>query len=214
MRIRYLLLIVVLIGGGCTNTKLERGYRWYKRGATVHAIALFNEYIHEIEGSSKEKDKLALAYFYRGLCNGDLNRNEMAQRDYKVALELYPRFLYAAFNLGVEYMKTGDFENAESMMTVAWDIAKGVRMGMPEEEKLISKSHFKIDNAFLFLYYGMLLLRKNDYETFMKIRSTLNDDTLRYGNKDVQDLYTNGADWFNKKNSRIIFADWYSRTFR
>lgn len=64
-------------------------------------------------------------------------------------------------------MKTGDFKNAESMMATAWDIANGVNMGMPEDEKSVAKSHFRKDNAFLFLYYGMLLLRKNDNKTFM-----------------------------------------------
>ena len=95
---------------------------------------------------------LALAYFYRGLCNSDLNKNEMARRDYKSALDLHPRYLYAAFNLGVEYMKIGDFKNAESMMAYAWDIIKDVDMRMSDDETMISKSHLKKDKAFLFLY--------------------------------------------------------------
>ena len=214
MKIVCFLPIIVLMVCGCANTKLERGYRWYKRGATAHAIVLFNEYIHDVDHSPKEKEKLAVAYFYRGLCNGDLKKGELARRDYKIALEIYPRFLYAAFNLGVEYMKTGDFKNAESMMATAWDIANGVNMGMPEDEKLVAKSHFRKDNAFLFLYYGMLLLRKNDIKTFMKIRSTINIDTLKAGGKEAHELYSKGPEWFNGNKQKIIFDDWYFRTFR
>ena len=204
----------VSIGCGCANTKLERGYRWYKRGATAHAVTLFDEYIREADNAPREKRKLALAYFYRGLCKSDLNKNEMACRDYKSALDLHPRYLYAAFNLGVEYMKIGDFKNAKSMMAYAWDIIKDVDMRMSDDETMISKSHLKKDKAFLFLYYGMLLLHANDDETFMRIRSAMDVDVIKAGNKDVLELYAKGSEWFNQNKQKLVFEDWYDRTFR
>ena len=214
MKMMYFLPIIAIVAFGCTNTKLERGYRWYKRGAPAHAIVLFNEYIHEVDNKlPKDRERLALTYFYRGLCNGDLNRDEMARRDYAIALELYPRFLYAAFNLGVEYMKIGDLQSAESMMSKSWDILKGVHLGMPEDVKLINKASLKKDKAYLFLYYGMLLLLKNDNKTFMSIHSAIDADGLGSGNKDAYELYDKGPGWFYGNKQKMIFEGWYFRTF-
>ena len=211
-RLLFAAAVGIFVGCSCSDPKLERGYRWYKRGATVHAITLFDEYIREADNAPREKRMLALAYFYRGLCNSDLNKNEMARRDYKSALDLHPRYLYAAFNLGVEYMTIGDFKNAEVMMALAWDIMQD--KGMSEKETMISKSHLKKDKAFLFLYYGMLLLRANDDETFMSIRSAMDVDVIKAGNKDVLELYAKGSEWFNQNKQKLVFEDWYDRTFR
>jgi tetratricopeptide (TPR) repeat protein len=213
-RLLFAVAVGIFVGCSCSYPKLERGYRWYKRGATVHAVTLFDEYIREVDNAPREKRMLAVAYFYRGLCNSDLNKNEMARRDYKSALDLHPRYLYAAFNLGVEYMKIGDFKNAEGMMAYAWDIIKDVDMRTSDDETMISKSHLKKDKAFLFLYYGMLLLRANDDETFMSIRSAMDVDVIKAGNKDVLELYAKGSEWFNKNKQKLVFEDWYDRTFR
>ncbi len=214
MKMIHFFPIIAIVVCGCSNTKLERGYRWYKRGATAHATALFNEYIREIDNKLPiDKERLALAYFYRGLCNGDLNRDEMARRDYAIALELYPRFLYAAFNLGVEYMKIGDLKSAESMMSKSWDILKGVHLGMPEDVKLINKASLKKDKTYLFLYYGMLLLHKNDSKTFMSIHSAIKADGLESGNKDAYELYDKGPGWFYSNKQKMIFESWYFKTF-
>ena len=85
---------------------------------------------------------------------------------------------------------------------------------MSEKETMISKSHLKKDKAFLFLYYGMLLLRANDDETFMRIRSAMDVDAIKAGNKDVLELYAQGSEWFNKNKQKLVFEDWYDRTFR
>ena len=65
-RLLFVAAVGIFVGCSCSDTKLERGYRWYKRGATVHAITLFDEYIREAIMRLEKRESLHWLTFIGG----------------------------------------------------------------------------------------------------------------------------------------------------
>jgi Flp pilus assembly protein TadD len=84
---------------------LDKGYKLYEEGEFKKALNVFENYL-------KENPKSSEAYYLKGVCHSNLNKNKEAINDYSKALELDPTYAEAWYERGYSYFILGDMKNA------------------------------------------------------------------------------------------------------
>ena len=78
---------------------------YYLKDNFKKALPLFEQYLQTHPDSDE-------AWFYAGVCYGELGRHQKAIQAYKQAIRLKPDDAYAYCNLGVAYKKSGRYQEA------------------------------------------------------------------------------------------------------
>lgn len=155
---------------GCKSLIAKRGFRYYQRGWYGRSIDTFTYYLTHTDESEENRAMRAGSFFYRGLCKTELGWSEGAIEDYKEAYLREPDFFFASFNLGVEYVRKGEYKVALPYLRAAWKSVLKAEQGELEDSLLWNRRTYSTDKEYAFYYYGMVLVvcgERNEFNALM-----------------------------------------------
>lgn len=148
----------LLLFCGCESSSLQRGYRWYRRGAYEQSVKTFTYYLEHTSDCAENVEERAAGFFYRGLAKAEMGMGRDAYADYAEALRRAPDLFYASFNMGVWHVCQRQYDLACSMLCKSWDSVLKAGRGELDRSALWSRSAFPKDREICFYYYGMTLV--------------------------------------------------------
>lgn len=123
-----LFAILLVIGSSCVD-HTEKANFFLNEGLRELYTNNFSLAIENFDKAIKHDKNLHEAYYYRGSCKLNLGQYDEATIDYKKAIEIYPEYADAYYNLGlIKSTVTGD------MTAGCEDWKKAAEYGKPNLE--------------------------------------------------------------------------------
>ena len=82
------------------------------RGMIFHELEEFNRALNDLNNALVLNQKNSVIWMSRGIVRKALNQNQLAAKDFKKAIKIYPDSANAHFNLGLVYYASDDFKQA------------------------------------------------------------------------------------------------------
>ena len=88
---------------------VEAGYRAYREGDYAKAIELFTQVIRNKDTTARQR---ATAFLLRGEAHLDLDKLDLAEKDFRWALKIRNKYHQAYYHLGLVYERRGQLTEA------------------------------------------------------------------------------------------------------
>jgi tetratricopeptide (TPR) repeat protein len=155
--------ILIFLCSCISDSSLHRGFRFFKRSNYVKAISSFSHYIKNNTETKDNKQKLAVAYFYRGLSYQLTSDATNANKDYSESLKLEPLLFYAWFNKGVIFLEDRNFDLALKCFRHTYEVILEVENQSEASFPLFNRKTIKIDKRICLQYLMMSYVKAGEF---------------------------------------------------